>query len=194
MSSLIFDGQNHTIEILDNHKRSLGKWTAYNNIDHAFARKKYHSHYHLNNGLYTVQDRHAPHSHPANANGPYGSYGIIRFNYPGHSGIGLHSGRKNSKHMPGPQHATHGCIRTTDEAMAAIRRIMTKDSLKTIQIKGNNEHTVKHGEHKQSMRHHHSHQQHYPHSHSQHRFHNHTHRHNSSHTDVFNDHIFTQWA
>ena len=153
MSNLTYNGHDHTIEIFDERGKSLGKWSAYNNIDRKFAKAHYHSLTHLKDGTYTVQDRKAPHSHTASANGPYGLYGIIRFDYPGHSGVGLHSGRANAAHMPGPQHPTHGCIRTTDKAMAAIKRVMSTDPVKSIKIVGNSVHSVTHGEHKQSVSH-----------------------------------------
>lgn len=51
-------------------------------------------------------------AHPdSGATGPYGSHGIIVFNVPGRSGMGLHSGRK------GPNSPTLGCVRTTDDTM-----------------------------------------------------------------------------
>jgi hypothetical protein len=153
VSKLTYNGHTHTIEIFDDKGASLGKWTAYNNIDHAFAKAHYDSLTHLKNGSYPVQDRQFPHSHAADANGSYGLHGIIRFNYPGHSGVGLHSGRANAKHMPGAQHATHGCIRTTDEAMAAIKIIIAKDPLKNMTVQANNAHAVSHGKVKQPHAH-----------------------------------------
>ena len=86
MSKLIYDGFNHTIELIGTDGKSLGKWTAYNNINRAFAKKHYHGARHLKNGSYSTVDTTKPHAHAASANGPYGSYDIIRFNYPGHAG------------------------------------------------------------------------------------------------------------
>lgn len=116
MSKLHFDGEKHQVSLIGKDGKTIGTWTAYNNIDsHATVKS------HLPNGTYKIQDRFAPHRHVANPNGPYGSYGILRFDVPDHAGIGLHSGRANAKHLPGPQHPTMGCIRTSDEAMLAIR-------------------------------------------------------------------------
>jgi hypothetical protein len=154
MSKLTYNGHAHTIEIFDHRGKSLGKWAAYNNIDHAFAKAHYKSLTHLKDGAYSVQDQHFPYAHSADANGSYGLHGIIRFNYPGHSGVGLHSGRANATNMPGAQHATHGCVRTTDEAMAAIKGIMKGDPITTISIFGNSEHTVRHGMVKHHRPHH----------------------------------------
>lgn len=66
-----------------------------------------------------------------------GSYGIIRFNVPGHPGIGVHSGRANARHLPGPAHPTMGCIRTTDEAMKTLKGHITNHPLSTIEILNN---------------------------------------------------------
>lgn len=51
-------------------------------------------------------------AHPESGpDGPYGSNGIIVFDVPDRSGMGLHSGRK------GPNSPTLGCVRTNDDAM-----------------------------------------------------------------------------
>jgi hypothetical protein len=106
MSKLKFNGTSHEISLLDSNDRVVGTWSAYNNIDSHAAIQP-----HLPNGSYRIQDTARPHSHAANPNGPYGSYGIIRFSVPGHVGVGVHSGRANACHLPGPQHPTMGCIR-----------------------------------------------------------------------------------
>jgi hypothetical protein len=113
MSSLVFDGVVHTIEIIDKNGKSLGGWISYNNIESQYAAKHFDSMNHLANGIYIVIDQIKPHAHKIDANGSYGLHGIIRFNYPGHPGIGIHSGQVKNPHHPGAEHATHGCIRTT---------------------------------------------------------------------------------
>ena len=60
MSRLVFDGNSHTIELIDCAAQSRGKWIAYNNIDHAYAKAHYHSALHLNNGVYQVLDQFRP--------------------------------------------------------------------------------------------------------------------------------------
>src|ERR1700750_1729477 len=87
MSTLKFDGTSHKIELLDSQGSSKGAWVAYNNIDRAFAKEHYDSLTHLLNGSYDIIDQKQPHSHKADANGPYGLHGIIRFTYPHHSGV-----------------------------------------------------------------------------------------------------------
>jgi hypothetical protein len=132
MAILIFNGQTHQITLTGSDGQPEGTWPAYNNVDsHATLT-------HLQNRTYTVEDRVAPHRHIASANGPYGLHGIIRFNVPGHPGIGVHSGRANARHLPGPAHPTMGCIRTTDEAMRAIAASMRAAPLTTIDVTNNN--------------------------------------------------------
>lgn len=129
MSKLRFSGRRHEILLFDRHGRLVGEWPAYNHVDsHASVQP------HLPDGTYVVQDTTRPHFHPANPNGPYGSYGIIRFTVPGHIGVGLHSGRADATHLPGPQHPTMGCIRTADAAMRSIRDFMAADPLTTVQV------------------------------------------------------------
>ncbi|HGY3714683.1 TPA: L,D-transpeptidase family protein [Citrobacter gillenii] len=131
MSRLSFDGATHILSLLTDNGSLINSWSAYNNVDsHATLR-------HVNNGIYQIQDRSAPHPHTANPNGPYGSYGIIRFNVPGHPGIGVHSGRANARHLPGPAHPTMGCVRTTDEAMRTLKEHMASHPLSTIEILNN---------------------------------------------------------
>lgn len=131
MSRLVFDGAAHQLTLLSGDDSVIGTWSAYNNVDsHATIR-------HVQNGTYQIQDRSTPHFHASNPDGPYGSFGIIRFNVPGHPGIGVHSGRAHARYHPGPQHATMGCIRTTDEAMQKIKTSMAISSLSTIEVRNN---------------------------------------------------------
>ncbi|WP_414165679.1 L,D-transpeptidase [Superficieibacter sp. BNK-5] len=131
MAKIIFDGKKHIIMLISNDNIMQGKWVAYNNVD---SRASFR---HINNGNYQIIDTLRPHWHIPDPNGPYGSYGIIRFNYPGHPGIGIHSGRANSLHDAGPKHATMGCIRTTDDAMLKIKNYMGDSPLTTIEIINN---------------------------------------------------------
>lgn len=147
MSKLKFDGALHQITLTNSSGAVVGTGPAYNNVDsHASLRP------HLPNGNYVIRDSRRPHAHTANPNGPYGSYGIIRFDVPGHVGVGVHSGRATARHLPGPQHPTMGCIRTSDAAMKDIRDFMANDPLTTISVTGNSQHAarvdrVRHGGH-----------------------------------------------
>jgi uncharacterized protein RhaS with RHS repeats len=71
---------------------------------------------------YTHYNRHLESS----ADGAYGSYGIYVFDFPNGRGIGIHSGREgvaDGAGRSGVNHATMGCIRTTDEGMKFIKGI-----------------------------------------------------------------------
>lgn len=62
----------------------------------------------------------------AGPNSPYGSNGNNVFNVPGCIGCGVHSGRQDSTDRRGRSdvnHATEGCIRTTDQATALIKQL-----------------------------------------------------------------------
>lgn len=99
MNLVIYNGVLRQLTLVDKQGKTIGTWSAYNNIDsHATIQP------HIPDGSYAVQDRSRPHPHAANPNGPYGSYGIIRLNVPGH--VGVHSGRANARHLPGPPHPT----------------------------------------------------------------------------------------
>ncbi|MDY1037893.1 L,D-transpeptidase family protein [Lelliottia sp. CFBP8978] len=129
MSRLIYNGLTHRLSLLDGDYNVIGIWEAYNNVDSTATMR------HVNNGTYSIQDTRTPHLHPGdNADGPYGAYGIIRFNYPGHRGVGVHSGQAHNPRVPGPQHWTMGCIRTTDEAMQKIKDYMSNSPLSTIEV------------------------------------------------------------
>ena len=62
----------------------------------------------------------------AEADGPdgaFGSYGIFIFDVPGRTGMGIHSGRANDPDglgRVGVLACTEGCVRTTDEGVAAL--------------------------------------------------------------------------
>lgn len=131
MSILKFDGKTHQLSLVNKDGSVLGSWAAYNNTDsHATIR-------YVKDGTYSILDKTEPRRHKADANGPYGLYGIIRFEVPGHPGIGVHSGRAKARHLPGPEHPTMGCIRTTDTAMLTIKTVMRGDSLLTIDVENN---------------------------------------------------------
>ena len=131
MSKLKFDGQTHEIALVDADGDTVGTWVAYNNLDRRATIR------HIANGTYSILDRIVPHYHVPSADGPYGLHGIVRINVARHPGIGVHSGRANASESPGPQHLTMGCIRTTDDAMSAIRDLMRNDPLTTIEVTNN---------------------------------------------------------
>jgi hypothetical protein len=143
MSTLVFDGAAHTLTLLDSAGQQVGQWHANNVVDHRATLRF------VPNRTYHIIDPTHPHRHGGEADtldGAYGRFGIIRlapFNAHGHahSGVGVHSGRAN---RGGADHATMGCIRTTDEAMEAIVRHMRVDPLHSITVRNNH---VQHNRH-----------------------------------------------
>jgi hypothetical protein len=122
MSTLYFNRSAHTIALTGGDGTAIGNWTAYNNVDSASAP--------WDDGSYNFDYR-KTHADDA-PDSAYGSYGIFIFKTPPRTGLGVHSGRENVKDglgRKGPQHATNGCVRTTDDAMKQILATHTNDPL-----------------------------------------------------------------
>ncbi|HJT42476.1 MAG TPA: L,D-transpeptidase [Rhizomicrobium sp.] len=85
-------------------------------------------------------ERHTTHPDDAPGSG-YGSHGNYIFTVPGRDKMGVHSGRagrRDGAGRSGVNHATFGCIRTTDEGTAAIRDAMTSgDPVTRITVRNN---------------------------------------------------------
>ena len=125
LSCLVYNESTHTVSLVGNDGQTLGQWTAYNNPDRGSSK--------FPTGTWTFVT-HKQHPEDPGPNGSYGSFGIFIFDVPGHSGLGVHSGQANASYMPGPQHPTHGCIRTTDDAMDQIGNLIGKDPLTCIRV------------------------------------------------------------
>lgn len=70
-------------------------------------------------------------------NSSYGTSGNTVFNVPGCIGCGVHSGREgvsDALGRSGPQHATQGCIRTTDDATRLIRSLIDQGHTPTLEV------------------------------------------------------------
>jgi L,D-transpeptidase-like protein len=153
MATVVFDGGRHTLTLLDSNNRQVGQWRANNVVDHRATLRF------IPNGTYHIIDPFWSHRHGGAADtpeGPYGSYGIIRlqqFAADGHvhSGVGIHAGRAG---RGGPDHATMGCIRTTEAAMQGINQHIQTDALLMIQVRFNH---VQHNPHPQHPGDHHHH-------------------------------------
>jgi len=83
-----------------------------------------------------------PKTHPDDSpDSAYGSHGIHVFRVPGAEGLGVHSGRESVPDQlgrPGVDHATKGCIRTTDDGVAAISdAISAGDPVTHITVRNN---------------------------------------------------------
>ena len=123
-SELVFERKNNTIAIIDKDGKKVATYEAYNNVasghdpypagTHKFSHAKTH-------------DDDAPGS-------AYGSHGIVVFDVPKRTGMGVHSGRSDAKNSPGPKHPTLGCIRTTDEAMKKIIELHKTDKLTQLKV------------------------------------------------------------
>ncbi|HJS45925.1 MAG TPA: L,D-transpeptidase [Rhizomicrobium sp.] len=85
-------------------------------------------------------ERHTTHPDDAPDSG-YGSHGNYIFTVPGRDKMGVHSGRADRRDgagRSGVNHATLGCIRTTDEGTAAIRDAVTSgDPVTRITVRNN---------------------------------------------------------
>ena len=85
-------------------------------------------------------ERHMSHPDDAPDSG-YGSHGNYIFSVPDRPDMGVHSGRtgrRDGAGRSGVNHATLGCIRTTDEGTAAIRDAMTSgDPVTRITVRNN---------------------------------------------------------
>jgi len=139
MSDIEFNGQDHTVTLKDRNGNVVATWDANNRTDSAATLQF------VPNGRYPVLDQNAPHRHPGDrdtVNGEYGTQGIIRFNVPGHDGVGIHAGRQNRhdrtpEAAAGVDHVTEGCIRTNEDAMQAIANTMRNDPLRHITVRHN---------------------------------------------------------
>jgi hypothetical protein len=148
MSTLVFNGNNHTLTLFDAKGAQVGQpWHANNVVDsHATLRF-------VPNQTYNIIDGAHPHRHGGSEdtlNGAYGRFGILRlqdFSVAGklHSGVGVHSGRADKN---GADHPTMGCIRTSDEAMKAIVGYIKSDPLRSITVQGNHDQHNHHSKHR----------------------------------------------
>lgn len=141
MSQLIFDGNDHTIVLFDGSGQVVGAWPANNIVTHDPHYLKF-----VPNGCHTVATpiRSKRHSGSDDTpNGKFGSYGSVELRpVQGHQHIAVHSGRANVQDKAGHigiNHATEGCIRTTDEAMAVITKTMLVDPLVSVIVQNNHD-------------------------------------------------------
>ena len=130
MSQVQFDRSGHQIRLTGAAGDILaGPFDAYNNVDS-------HSSGIWPDGTYSYVDYHA---HPAlsDPDSEYGAHGILIFSVPGRSGMGVHSGRRSIPDglgRTGPAHCTLGCIRTTDDAIAAFLQVSASDAIQSISV------------------------------------------------------------
>jgi len=150
-SSLEFDGKANTITLIDNKGNKIGTWPAFNNVESKNPKGKWED------GTYKMKDKSAPHKHPGKTDtktgqpsdskqGEYGSHGIMRAedfkesNGNTREAMGVHSGREgvtDAAGRSGEEHATKGCIRTTDDAMSEIEKTAATDPVEEITVTNN---------------------------------------------------------
>ena len=108
LSELIFNPAGRTISLFDRNQQIVAQTVAGNN-----AQKSSRGPWNPGTYAYSYHK-----DHGGGANGPYGSNGNYVFDVPGCVGCGVHSGRAEQCDKAGrcgTEHATNGCIRTTDE-------------------------------------------------------------------------------
>jgi uncharacterized protein YgiM (DUF1202 family) len=101
---ILFDGERHELTFNGN------TYVAYNNVASSSNGK-------WRDGIYTHDYTLDKTNVSTEEQRIYGSVANIVFQYPGRSGMGIHSGRANDKDKlgrSGSEHCTMGCIRTTD--------------------------------------------------------------------------------
>lgn len=132
MSTLLFTKAAAQISLVDRAGSVLaGPFVAYNNVD-STSRGPWPP------GTYRYIG-HIQHTDMTDPEGAYGDYGILIFDVPGRSGMGVHSGRRDVPDglgQIGPKHCTMGCIRTTDEALAAFLLAASTDAFENITVVG----------------------------------------------------------
>jgi RHS repeat-associated protein len=133
LSTVTYDGNTHTVTYTRNDGTVAGTFPANNNTTRS-------SNGSWPNGTF---NRVGSNPHPeSDANGSYGSHGIITFDVPGRTGMGLHSGRADS----GAQnHPTLGCVRTTDDSMETVRNLERTDPVTSINVVNNNPNAARQG-------------------------------------------------
>ncbi len=138
MSSLVFDGTAHTIQILDNQGNSVGIWPAYNRVQSTNLNGRWED------GTYRMVDTSAPRMHPRHPeydtpNGKFGTYGdfqaeaFTESNGHRRTLMAVHSGHADV----GPTSPTDGCVRSTDQMMGTLVELVKNDPLTTMKVQNN---------------------------------------------------------
>ncbi|HKT25906.1 MAG TPA: RHS repeat-associated core domain-containing protein, partial [Terriglobales bacterium] len=131
LSDLLYIRNGQTLVLLDGKGNIVGTYPAGNNVDSHDSWGPYQPGSYPNNGY---------NPHPGlGPNSAFGPNGIFYFPRPGCPYCGVHSGRQNvpdQLHRVGPNHATHGCIRTTDDAMRKILQLTKSgDPLRNLYVR-----------------------------------------------------------
>jgi RHS repeat-associated protein len=123
LSDLLYLRGSQTLVLLDGNGNIAGIYPAGNNVSsNAVNDNGVTPTVPYQPGTYDPGPYH-PHPEASDPEGPFGQNGIFLFPRPGCAGCGVHSGRRNRRDRAkrkGPQHATNGCIRSTDELTKKI--------------------------------------------------------------------------
>lgn len=96
------------------------EFPAANNLDSACLDKfPANGHWPIGRYPFAAWNRHSDDG----PNSAFGSFGILTFTVPDHSGLGVHSGRRDvpdGRGRKGKDHCTEGCVRTDDDSMRVI--------------------------------------------------------------------------
>ena len=132
LSGLNFNRESGTLTLTSSSGKALGSWKASNNVQRSNPKGEWAA------GTYKYV---WPSYHKGEgASSSFGNVATFIFEVPGRSGMGVHGGREcvTDKAKPGRtgvDHATNGCIRTTDEAIQTILDTVNDgDPLKTISV------------------------------------------------------------
>ena len=130
-STLDYDGATHQLT-LTRGDGTVQQFPANNNPDSTSGGR-------WQDGTYGYE-RHTTHPNDA-PDSKFGSNGNYIFTVPGRPNMGVHSGRENvndAAGRSGVDHATFGCIRTTDDGTSAIHDAMTSgDPITSITVRNN---------------------------------------------------------
>jgi RHS repeat-associated protein len=126
LSVLVFCTDLGTLTMFDDAGNEIGTFPAANNAQSSSKGP-------WPPGIYPYLT-HTTHANDA-PNSEFGTNGNFQFKVPGRPGMGIHSGRRDvrdKRNKKGPEHATNGCIRTTDEGTEAINEINEADPLRRL--------------------------------------------------------------
>lgn len=119
LSSLYYDHNSNEIILYDSAGNEIARDTAHNNVDSSVPEGGFPD------GTHDIREELPAHqTHPDDApNSRFGSYGSLNFDVENRTDMAVHSGRENDADglgRTGTEHATMGCIRTTDPMMETI--------------------------------------------------------------------------
>jgi RHS repeat-associated protein len=130
LSDLNFNRESGILTLTSSSAKVLGSWKASNNVQRSNPKGEWAA----GTYKYVWTSDHTGEG----ASGKFGNVATFIFEVPGRSDMGVHGGREgvtDKAGHTGVDHATNGCIRTTDEAIQTILDTVNDgDPLKTITV------------------------------------------------------------